>query len=116
MDLGIIGEVAPAGAGSSQLIIFALLFIGMWFLLIAPNRRRQKQHQALLKSLRVGDRVLLSSGIFGRVIRIKGPRLLVEMSRGVRMEVLRGHVQQVVDPQAEGELEEEKDEESAGRK
>lgn len=109
MDLRIIGDAAATGSGSSQLIIFALLFIGMWFLLIAPNRRRQKQHQALLKALRVGDRVLLSSGIFAKIVRMKGPRLLLEMGRGVRMEVLRGHVQQVLDPQADGDLDGEED-------
>lgn len=94
--------VAPTGGGGTQLAIFALLFLGMWFLMIAPNRKRQKRHQEMLKRLKVGDRVLLSSGIFAKVVQIKGAHLVVEMSRGVRMEILRAYVQQISEKNEDG--------------
>jgi preprotein translocase subunit YajC len=96
----VLGEAA-AGGGMSQLLIFALIFVGMWFLLIAPNRKRQKQHQRMLDALRVGNRVLLSSGLFGKVIQIRDTRLLLELCRGVRVDALRSCVQQVVAGDAE---------------
>jgi preprotein translocase subunit YajC len=89
--------VGEAGGGMSQLVIFALIFVGMWFLLIAPNRKRQKLHQKMLAALRVGDRVVLSSGFFGKIVRMAEGRLLVELARGVRVEVLRSHVQQLAE-------------------
>lgn len=96
--------VAPVGGGGgTQLAIFALIFLGMWFLMIAPNRKRQKRHQEMLKRLKVGDRVLLSSGIFAKVVQIKGAHLVVEMSRGVRMEILRAYVQQISEKNEDGD-------------
>lgn len=98
------GTPVAHGGGMTQMLIFVLIFVGMWFLLIAPNRRRQKIQRQMLKGLKVGDRVLLSSGIFAKIIKIKGAHLLVEMSRGVRMEILRGHVQQLADSDGESEV------------
>lgn len=77
----------------SQLLIFGLIFLGMWFLLIAPNRKRQKAHQQMLSALKAGDRVLLASGILGKILRARDGLLTVEIADGVRVEVLRGYVQ-----------------------
>jgi preprotein translocase subunit YajC len=91
----IVGEAVPGGAGGgmTQLLIFGLIFLGMWFLMIAPNRKKQKLHQQMLLSLRSGDRVLLASGIFGKIVGIKGINCSVEIARGVRVDVLRSCVQ-----------------------
>jgi preprotein translocase subunit YajC len=97
-----------------QLVIFGLIFLGMWFLLIAPNRRKQKLQQQMLGRLRVGDRVLLSSGIFAKIVQIKGAHLLVEMAKGVRMEILRGYVQQLAEPAVEEEEAPDGGEEASG--
>jgi preprotein translocase subunit YajC len=96
--LSAVGEVAAraSGGGISQLLIFGLIFVGMWFLLIAPNRKRQKAHQRMLSELRPGDRVLLAAGILGKILRAKDSRLTVEIASGVRVEVLRGYVQRRV--------------------
>ncbi|MDR2029854.1 MAG: preprotein translocase subunit YajC [Puniceicoccales bacterium] len=101
----VVGDVAArAAGGGNQLLIFGLIFVGMWFLLIAPNRRRQKAHQRMLAALRPGDRVLLASGIFGKILRAKESRLSVEIASGVRVEVLRSYVQrQMADDEQAGE-------------
>jgi preprotein translocase subunit YajC len=100
--LGEAVAVRPGG-GMSLWLIYGLIFVGMWFLLIAPNRKRQRAHQQMLARLRVGDKVLLSSGIFAKIVQMKGAHLLVEVARGVRMDVLLSHVQQLLE-QDGGEL------------
>ncbi|MDR2664433.1 MAG: preprotein translocase subunit YajC [Puniceicoccales bacterium] len=88
--LGHIGEVAAGGSGrTAQLWIFVLIFFAIWFLTIAPARKRQKQQRLLLDQLRKGDEVLLACGIFGKIVQLDGPRLTLEIASGVRIEVLR---------------------------
>ncbi|MDR1435998.1 MAG: preprotein translocase subunit YajC [Puniceicoccales bacterium] len=98
-----VGEAA-AGArsgGTSQIWIFALIFLAIWFLSIAPAKKRQKQRNVMLNRLRPGDRVLLSSAIFGKIVTASGKRLTVEVSKGVRIDVLRDGVRQLVDGDCE---------------
>jgi preprotein translocase subunit YajC len=95
-------QVAPRGGGISQLLVFALLFAGMWFLFIAPQRKRQKQHQEMLKCLRPGNNVLLASGLLGKIIKIKENLLVVEIAKGVQAKVMRSSVQRIVEESAEG--------------
>ncbi|MDR0678685.1 MAG: preprotein translocase subunit YajC [Puniceicoccales bacterium] len=96
----VVGVAAGRAGGTAQLWIFVLLFAAIWFLTVAPARRRQKQQRALLEQLRKGDGVLLSCGIFGKIVRTDGQRLTLEVARGVRIEVLRESVRQKV---ADGE-------------
>ncbi|MDR0340284.1 MAG: preprotein translocase subunit YajC [Puniceicoccales bacterium] len=92
----VLGVASGRAGGTAQLWIFVLLFAAIWFLTIAPARRRQKQQRALLEQLRNGDGVLLACGIFGKVVRTNGQRLTLEIARGVRIEVLRESVRQKV--------------------
>lgn len=66
---------APAaqqgGGMGSTLIFFAVIFGIMYFLMIRPQQKRQKEMQKMLDSLQVNDKVLTSSGIYGRVVSIK---------------------------------------------
>jgi preprotein translocase subunit YajC len=54
---------APAGGGFAGLLPIILLFVGMWFLIIAPQRKRQKAHDKMLKELKKGDEVVTSGGL-----------------------------------------------------
>ncbi len=71
---------APAAAGgsmASSLIFFAALFGIMYFLMIRPQQKRQKEMQKMLDSLQVNDKVITSSGIFGRVVSMKPDKDIV---------------------------------------
>lgn len=72
---------APAaGAGgsmASSLIFFAALFGIMYFLMIRPQQKRQKELQKMLASLQVNDKVITSSGIYGRVVSLKPDKDIV---------------------------------------
>jgi preprotein translocase subunit YajC len=71
----------------------ALLF---WLLIIRPASKRQKDLARMQGALQVGDEVMLTSGIFGRLVSTEGERLTVEVSAGVTIEVARGAVATVV--------------------
>jgi preprotein translocase subunit YajC len=73
---------AEQGGGWSILIMYALLFVGMYFLLFAPQRKRQKELEKLQSELSVGDKVLAAGGIYGRVVSIKDDRITLELDSG----------------------------------
>ncbi|HEX9784589.1 MAG TPA: preprotein translocase subunit YajC [Opitutaceae bacterium] len=78
-----------------QLLFFGLFFAAMWFLLIAPQRKKQKAHQQMIKSLGTGDEVLTTGGIYGIVTNVKDDRLVVRIAEGTKVEVARGSIQAV---------------------
>lgn len=73
---------AEQGGGWTILIMYALLFVGMYFLLFAPQRKRQKELEKLQTELAVGDKVLAAGGIYGRVVSIKDDRITLELDSG----------------------------------
>ncbi|MCX8488049.1 MAG: preprotein translocase subunit YajC [Verrucomicrobia bacterium] len=79
------GAGAPgeqASGGWTILAMYALLFVGMYFLLFAPQRKRQKELEKLQSDLAVGDKVLAAGGIYGRVVSIKDDRVTIELDSG----------------------------------
>lgn len=90
--------------GAGSLIFLALFFVAFWLLLIRPQRKRQRETMQLQRSLRVGDEVMLGSGVFARVSGevddpVAGDCLLVEVSPGVEMKIARGAVMRRLTPQ-----------------
>ncbi len=65
------GTAAQGGSMASSLIFFGALFAIMYFLMIRPQQKRQKEMHKMLDSLQVNDKVLTSSGMYGRVVSIK---------------------------------------------
>ncbi len=62
--------------------MMALMMAAMYFLLIAPQRKRQKELDKLQSELAVGDKVLAAGGIYGRVVSIKDDRITLELEAG----------------------------------
>ncbi len=83
---------APGG-GWGQLPFFMLLFAGMWFLFIAPQRKKQKAHEKMISALKIGDRILTNGGIFGEVVTVREDRLVVKIAEGTRVELTKNGVQ-----------------------
>lgn len=68
-------------------IIF--LFIVFYFLIIRPQQKRVKEHQAMVGALQVGDKVVLSSGIMGKITKVGEKSFTVEIARNVEVQVER---------------------------
>ncbi len=82
---------SPGGLFSYMPII--LLFLGMYFLFIAPQRKKQKAHEKLMSELKTGDRILTNGGIFGEVVTVQEDRLVVKIAEGTRVELTKSAVQ-----------------------
>jgi preprotein translocase subunit YajC len=97
MVLGILAQ--DSSAGGSSLIGLALpilMIVGFYFLLIRPQRNRQRQQQALVASLEVGDEVMTNGGIFGTIVDIDDDEgiVTVEIAPGTRVRMLRQGISQ----------------------
>lgn len=93
----IMAQAAPQGGGSSFLFVMILMFAGMWFLIIAPQRKRQKQHDAMVKALKTGDRIVIAGGIFGEITNVKEDRIVVRIAENTKVEVGRAFVHSKVE-------------------
>ncbi len=89
------GQTSGQGMGS-MLIFYLLLFAGLWFLLLAPQKKRQKEHQKMLTELKTGDTVLTNGGIYGEITNVKADRFVIKIAENTKVEVSKGSVQTVV--------------------
>lgn len=83
-------------SGLEQLLPFVLIFLAFWLLLIRPQRRRQQELARTQGAVQIGDEVLLSAGIAGRVAGSDDEFLQLEISPGVHMKVARQAVVRVL--------------------
>jgi preprotein translocase subunit YajC len=101
IDLAYAMGTQPGGSGGqgSSLMTFLpiiLIFVIFYFLLIRPQQKQKKEHQNLLANLKVGDNILTSGGIYGRITGIKDDKLTVEISDKVRVKINRSHIAGVI--------------------
>ena len=80
-----------------QLVPLILIFAIMYFLLIRPQQKKAKEHQAMVKALRRGDQVVTQGGLIGKVAKVKeGNELEVEIAEGVKVRVVQSTITQVL--------------------
>ena len=90
MNIMTILQAAPAAQAGSQWsmwIMLALIFVVMWFFMIRPQRKQQKELQNFRDSLKKGDKVVTVGGIFGTVAEIKENTVLIEVDNNVKIRV-----------------------------
>lgn len=92
---------ASPGGGLGQLLPIVLLFVGMWFLIIAPQRKRQKAHDKMLTELKKGDAVVTSGGIHGTITKIGKDSLTVEIAENTKIELGRSFVASKIESSSE---------------
>jgi preprotein translocase subunit YajC len=102
-----------SGGSLVGLALPVLMLVGFYFLLIRPQRSRQRAQQALLSALEVGDEVMTTGGIFGTIVEIDEEEgvLTVEIAPGTRIRMLRNGIAQRF---VEDEEQEEYDEDEGG--
>jgi preprotein translocase subunit YajC len=83
------------------ILMMIALFAVMYFLMIRPQQKRAKQHQEMQSGLSEGQRVLLTSGMFGTVAHVGERQLIVELAPGVEVTVLKGNVARTVSAEDE---------------
>jgi preprotein translocase subunit YajC len=94
------------------LLALLVTFGLMWVLLILPQQRKMRQHQAVVASLEAGDEVVTAGGVYGTITSVDEDTLAVEVAPGIVLRVLRSAVSQRVAPyeaEAPGEQPDEPD-------
>jgi len=87
-----LSQPAPGQSVWVSLVPFALMLGIFWVLVLMPMRKRQKKVQEFQAGLKVGDRVILTSGIHGQVTRLGDATVQVQIADKVRVEVSRAAV------------------------
>tara|TARA_R110002049_G_scaffold49364_1_gene141394 strand:+ start:262 stop:618 length:357 start_codon:yes stop_codon:yes gene_type:complete len=89
-------EGAPAGAPpgllGNPMVFIVLMFVMMYFVLIRPQRKKQKEQEALIKSIKTGDHVVSIGGIHGIVTSAKEKTVMVKVADNVKIEFDRSAV------------------------
>ena len=80
------------------LLALLITFGLMWVLLILPQQRRMKAHQAVVASLEVGDEVLTAGGLYGTITSVDEDTLAIEVAPGIVLRVLRSAVTSRIGP------------------
>ena len=105
MFLQSIAMAAPAGANGQAgqtspgftvgwMVFMVAIF---YFVMIRPQRRREKERKAMIETVKSGARVLLTSGIIGEIATVKEKTLLVRIAENTKIEVLKSAVSQVLE-------------------
>ena len=97
-------EQDPRAAMLQMIVTFVILGVMFYFLLIRPQQKQRKEQDNLIKNVKTGDKILLSSGIFGIVTNVKDKTLMVKIADNVKVEVLKSAVSSVVQKSAETEV------------
>ncbi|HEY8384715.1 MAG TPA: preprotein translocase subunit YajC [Porticoccaceae bacterium] len=86
-ELFTFAQAAPAPEANPlvTLLMFAGLFVFMYFLIIRPQRKRHKEHQQLVAGLAKGDEVVMTSGILGKIVKLEGDYIELEVNDNVNL-------------------------------
>ena len=96
-------QTAPAAAAEggvmaslTGMLPLVLMFVVLYFIMIRPQMKRQKEHKAMIEALAKGDEVVIGGGVLGRVSKLGDAIIHVEVANGVEVQVQRPSVIQVL--------------------
>ena len=90
---------AAAGSDSSSLLSLAplaLMFVVLYFIMIRPQMKKQKEHKAMIEAIAKGDEVVIARGVLGKIAKLGDNYIHVEVANGIELQVQRASVVQVL--------------------
>lgn len=81
-----------------QIMPLVLIFVVFWFLVFRPQQQRQKEQRAKLEAVKRGDQVITGGGLFGKVTKVDGDTVEVELAPNVKVKALKSMLADVVSP------------------
>jgi preprotein translocase subunit YajC len=78
-------QASPAGFDPVMLIMMVGMFAFMYFFIIRPQRKRQKEHQDLVSALAKGDEVVMTSGMLGKVVKVEENYVVIETGNNIEL-------------------------------
>lgn len=97
-------QAAPAATGGTEslfgsigsMLPLILMFVVLYFVMIRPQMKRQKEHKAMIDALAKGDEVIIGGGLLGKITKLSDSFVHVEVASGVEVQVQRPSVLQVL--------------------
>jgi preprotein translocase subunit YajC len=92
------GQAAASGGAGSFLVGLApmlIIFVIFYFLLIRPQQKRMKAHQAMLGSVQRNDTIVTNGGLIGKVTKVDDAEIEVELAPNIRVRVVKGMLAEV---------------------
>lgn len=94
-------QTAPAAGGDFQsslmsMLPLVLMFVVLYFVMIRPQMKKQKEHKAMIDALAKGDEVVTVGGVLGKVTKINESNVSLEVANGVELQLQRSAVVQVL--------------------
>ena len=96
-------QTAPAAAGAgdmsstlTSMLPLLLMFVVLYFVMIRPQMKKQKEHRAMIDALAKGDEVVTAGGLLGRVTKLSDGFIGLELATGVEVQMQRASVVQVL--------------------
>lgn len=98
MDISSIFLAQAEQQGWQSFLPFIVIFAAMYFLIIAPQRKKQKAHQKLITELKSGAEVVTSGGIYGTITNVKEDRFVMKIAENTKIEISKAAVTAVINP------------------
>jgi preprotein translocase subunit YajC len=94
-------QTAPAAGGDMQsslmsMLPLVLMFVVLYFVMIRPQMKKQKEHRAMVEALAKGDEIVTGGGMLGKVTKLGDSFVGVEIANGVEVQIQRSAVVQVL--------------------
>jgi preprotein translocase subunit YajC len=86
------GGPAAQGFPTESLLVFGIAAVFMYFMMIRPQMKRQKETKAMLEALKVGDEVISAGGILGKIIKVNDPYVTLEIASNTQIVVQRAAI------------------------
>ena len=84
------------GFGGTTILVYGFLFAAMYFFMIAPQRKKQKEQEKMLSALNSGDEIMTTGGIYGTITNVKDDRFVVRIADNTKIEVGKSFVTAVI--------------------
>ena len=98
LDFLAAGSAGAAPPGWLQFLPIIGMVAIFWFVLIRPQMRRQKEHQAKIASVKKGDQVVTAGGLLGKVTKVDDQYAEIEIAQGVRVRAVKSTLGDIVPP------------------
>jgi preprotein translocase subunit YajC len=106
VDYAYAAAQAPSGSGGGSMMVqiafFAAIFAIFYFLLIRPQQKQKRDREVMLSAVKPGDRVVMSSGLHGTVVKLSDHAVTLKVADQVRLEFDRSAIGRIVPASGEG--------------
>ncbi len=96
------GTAGSTGSMMTTFVTFGLIIVIFYFLIIRPQKKRDKETKEMLAAIKKGDKVVSIGGIHGTVLAVKETTVVVKVDDNTRIEFSRNAISSIVDRKAEG--------------